>query len=386
VSGLLFARENLSFAEAGYHSVVVSPTMAAAAGHDIVAVVQSTNVSYTKPLAFDRRGPAEAGRSFISPSGASGKWTDSGARWGAELTIRLRTSKMVRVALPLVVNRSAPGTPWPTTTATVTPTPTATATSTATATPTPTATATFTPTPTQTETPTPSPTAVAGGIHGHVTYNGAAAANIQLRLIVYNELSATAVQTTTTSVDGGYLFSGVPTLPAGERYYVLFGPNDTDDRYLSAWYGPDIPAYTAGASVAGGDFDIADVKLTSPAYGATLPLPVTFTWQRRNLAADTYRWILFDLDDSSIIWYTDDLGYVGQFTLTGLPQGTELGMAYGWYVRVYNGPDSFGLSYYYGGITFSSGGAASSGGRPLVFRGEARRGGQDLRKPRREGP
>ena len=158
-SGLLFARENLSFAEAGYHSVVVSPTMAAAAGDDIVAVVKFTNVTYTKPLAFDRHGPAEAGRSFIS---ASGKWTDSGARWGAELTIRLRTSKMARVALPLVVRGFAPGTPSPTTTATATPTPTATATSTPTATPTPTATTTSTPTatptPTETETPTPSPT------------------------------------------------------------------------------------------------------------------------------------------------------------------------------------------------------------------------------------
>jgi hypothetical protein len=219
-----------------------------------------------------------------------------------------------------------------------------------------------------------------------VTYSGAAASDIPLRLIICDELSAAAVQTTTTGADGGYLFSGVPALPAGKRYYVMFGPNGADDRYLSAWYGPDIPAYTAGASVAGGDFDIADANLTSPAPGATLPLPVTFTWERRSLAADTYRWILFDLDDSKPIKYTDDLGYVGQFTLTGLPEGAELGTAYGWYVRVYNGPDSFGDSYYYGEITFSPGGAASSGGRPLVFRGEARRGGQDLRKPRREGP
>ena len=190
---------------------------------------------------------------------------DSGAKWGQNLTIRLRTSKMVRVALPLVVRGFAPGTPSPTATATATPTPTATTTSTPTATPTPTATTTsaptatptptatatftstatptptgtmtFTPTatpvPTQTETPTPSPTPVAGGIHGHVTYNGAAAAAIELRLMVYDGLSATALQKTTTGADGGYVFTGVPTLPAGQRYYVEFGPNATDGRYLS---------------------------------------------------------------------------------------------------------------------------------------------------------
>lgn len=73
---------------------------------------------------------------------------------------------------------------------------------------------------------------------------------------------------------------------------------------------------------------------------------------------------------------------MGQFTLIALPDGAELSKEYGWYVRVYNGPDSFGLSHYYGGITFSSGGAASSGGWPLVFQGEVRRGGQDLHKPR----
>jgi len=219
-----------------------------------------------------------------------------------------------------------------------------------------------------------------------VTYNGAAAPNIQLRLIVYDELSATAVQTTTTGVDGGYLFSGVPTLPAGQRYYVRFGPNNTDDRYVFSWYGPDITSYTAGASVAGGDFDIANVNLTSPAHGSTLPLPVTFTWQKRSAAADTYDWILFDPDDTNIGWHAGDLGYVGQFTLNGLPEGAELGKEYGWHVRVYNGPDSFGWPYYYRGITFSSGAAASSEGRALAFRGEVRRGGQDTHKPRREGP
>ena len=196
-SGLLFAQENLSFAEAGYHSVSVSPAVATAAGSDIVAVVKFANVAYTKPLALDRRGSAETGRSYVSSSGGSGSWRDAGTMWAADLGIRLRTSSAaaptptstpttpaetptptrtatqtiiptltrtstptrtpgpqptVRVALPLVVRRFVPGTPWPPATATATPTR-----STATATPTRTPT-TLAPTPTATKTPIPTVT------------------------------------------------------------------------------------------------------------------------------------------------------------------------------------------------------------------------------------
>jgi hypothetical protein len=124
------------------------------------------------------------------------------------------------------------------------------------------------------------------------------------------------------------------------------------------------------------------VSLTSPAHGSTLPLPVTFTWQKRGAAAETYGWTLFDVDDADIDWPTGDLGDVSQFTLTGLPEGTELAKEYRSFVEVYNGPDSFGSSYYYQRITFSSGDAVSPGGEALVYRGEVRREGQDLLKPR----
>ena len=70
-------------------------------------------------------------------------------------------------------------------------------------------------------------------------------------------------------------------------YYVRYGPNDTDDRYLWNWYGPDITSYTAASGVAGGDFDIADVELLSPDPGATVTLPETFTWRRRELLRRT---------------------------------------------------------------------------------------------------
>lgn len=194
------------------------------------------------------------------------------------------------------------------------------------------------------------------GIYGRVTYNGTATPGIELNLRFYNGASWSTAATTTTSSSGNYRFANVPSLGAGQVYYVRYGPNNTAPWYLFAWYGPDITSYTAGTSVHGGDFEIVNVNLQSPAHGATLPLPVTFTWTRRSIGTDTYRWVLFDPNNPDTSWITGDLGYVDSFTLRNLPSGAEYGKQYGWYgwyVQVYNGPDSFGVSYYYRSITFS---------------------------------
>ena len=191
-----------------------------------------------------------------------------------------------------------------------------------------------------------------GSIHGTVTYNGAGIPGIPLRLRFYDGASwNTAAETATGG--GSYSFTGLPSLVAGQKYYVRYGPNTTNSDYLFAWYGPDITSYTAGESVPGGDFDIANVSLLSPDPGATLPLPITFTWQRRGVATDTYRWVLLDPETGGW-WVSDDLGYADSFTLTSLPEWAEYGKEYGWYVEVYNGPDSFGKSFYYRTITFSA--------------------------------
>ncbi|NOZ06705.1 MAG: hypothetical protein GXP41_10210 [Chloroflexi bacterium] len=199
------------------------------------------------------------------------------------------------------------------------------------------------------------------GIHGRVSYNGAAAADIELRLRYYDGSSWSTAATTNTDCNGRYVFTGVSGLGAGQKYYVRYGSNATLSNYLSNWYGPDILAYTAGTRLYGGDFDIANVNLVSPAPGASLPLPVTFNWQQRGIATDTYRWYFFD-PGSSDAWITNDLGNAGSFTLTGFPTGVQAGKEYGWYVRVYRGPYSFGPSFYYRRVTFLSSSASSPGG------------------------
>jgi hypothetical protein len=190
------------------------------------------------------------------------------------------------------------------------------------------------------------------GIHGRVTYNGAAASNVELRLRFYNGAAWSTAATTRTDGNGRYLFTGIASLGSGQKYYVLYGSNSTDPQRLYRWFGPDITAYTEGMLVAGGDFDIANVDLVSPAPGATVTLPAIFRWRQRGLAGDTYRFGLFDPNGSDA-WGTDPLGNVDSFMLSGLPSGAVYGKQYGWQVWVCNGPDSCGLSFYYRSVTFS---------------------------------
>ncbi len=246
-------------------------------------------------------------------------------------------------------------------------------------TPTPTATAT----PTRTATPAPTPTATppgAPGIQGYITYNAAPVAGVELRLRFYNGSTYGTAATTQTDNLGNYRFAGVPSLTAGQFYYVRYGPNTSDARYLGSWYGPSLTSYTADARTSGGDFDLANVLLSAPAPGTTSGLPVTFVWQRRSLSGDTYRLVLFD-PDTNDSWTTGDLGNTDRLTVATLPDGIATGKPYGWYIEVWLGDDSYGVSYYYRLVTFAATGAQRALGPAAASRPAWQRAqqGDDLR-------
>jgi hypothetical protein len=248
--------------------------------------------------------------------------------------------------LPLVIRDPSPTpTPTPTSTNTSTPTPTPTETPTLEPTWTPTATPTFTATPTATTPPEPA------GIYGRVTYKGNSASGIQLTLWLWNGAAWSSIAQTNAGADGSYLFGSVPSLEASQVYEVVYA-NNTDSRYLSNWYGPQVAAYQSGARIRGGDFDIANVTLLAPSHGSSVRLPATFTWQRRGLSGDAYRWHLFDPNDSSWWRRTTDLGDVGSFSVTALPPGASYNKQYGWAVFVYSGTEGYGTSRYYHSVTF----------------------------------
>lgn len=282
-------------------------------------------------------------------------------------------------ALNYLKQQTGTSTPTPTPTPTTQPTSTPTATTQPTSTPTATPTSTTQPTTTPTVTPIPSFTPTAflwlpltwhswppatptptvtptstpqGDIFGHITYNNQNAPGIDLVLRMYDNTGESTVATTQTDSQGRYSFKNVPGLPAGKRYYVRFGPNGDDDKYVFAWFGPDITSYRQGEHKPGGDFDIADVKMVSPPNNATRPLPATFTWRKRLYTRDTYRLVFMELDFSQA-WPTQDLGYVDSATIPRLPTGMRFGKAYGWYPRAMNGADSYGIPYYFRKITFA---------------------------------
>jgi hypothetical protein len=240
-----------------------------------------------------------------------------------------------------------------------------------------------TPTPTATPTGTPTPP-VSQGIYGWVTFNGAPAANVTLAMRFYNGSAWSTAAMTATDLDGRYVFTDAPTLLSGQTYYVRFGFNTTNPQYLYAWYGPDITAYAAGSTAAGGDFDIANISMLWPDFGARMPIPVDFFWQRRNLDKESYRWMLVD-PVSGTRWTSGDLGDVGSFTLNALPTGVTVDKVYRWYVDVYSGPQNRGTSFYYRDVTFLQGSTAESKSGPVPQMGSGPRDLTDT-GPAREGP
>jgi len=111
--------------------------------------------------------------------------------------------------------------------------------------------------------------------------------NLQLRRCVGG--SCTVIANAMSTGGGFYNFTGVPSLPTGYTYHVFFlnhpnGGNTADSSRLAWWRSFDITSYTAGSSVSGGNFDIKDVALQSPAHNAFATLPTTFTWVKREPA------------------------------------------------------------------------------------------------------
>lgn len=91
LGGLLASRLNLSFAEPGYHSVVLPAPVAVSPGAHLFAAARITNASLTWPLVADPSGGAVAGSSYYRCTDSSG-WTDLGQTQNDDVGIRIRMS------------------------------------------------------------------------------------------------------------------------------------------------------------------------------------------------------------------------------------------------------------------------------------------------------
>jgi hypothetical protein len=135
---------------------------------------------------------------------------------------------------------------------------------------------------------------------------------------------------------------------------VRYINNANIDSRLFYWHTADNVTYDGTTLETYATFDIADVVLTTPDPGASVDLPVTFTWIPRPASpTDSYEFELFDPANEEPYFYTDPpLGNVSSFTLQDLPNGFEEGVEYGWAISVLSPEGGFGGSYYYFPITF----------------------------------
>ncbi|UCE24090.1 MAG: T9SS type A sorting domain-containing protein [Candidatus Zixiibacteriota bacterium] len=97
LSNLLASKLNVSFAEAGYHSVALDSPLEITIGEDFYIAVKITDATYGFPICCDSDGPYETATTYISSNGIA--WLDMGTGYGDDVCIRARTS----VDLPVAV-------------------------------------------------------------------------------------------------------------------------------------------------------------------------------------------------------------------------------------------------------------------------------------------
>lgn len=194
------------------------------------------------------------------------------------------------------------------------------------------------------------------GASGTVTDRGAPVSGT-LMLLRYNDGSSwSTYDSTTTDSSGYYNFPDLPPLGSGQEFYIRWwnADNGYDPSRLWTWacWLVDSSSPTESYTC---DFDLEDIVLLSPVNDASVPLPNLFTWQRRALTSDSYLFNLYDPDDGDPWYQTGALGYVGQYTLPGLPIGFDFEITYWWEPWV-EGSDGYGVSYSFRLVTFDDGG------------------------------
>ncbi|MEP7357475.1 MAG: hypothetical protein ABI847_09580, partial [Anaerolineales bacterium] len=194
------------------------------------------------------------------------------------------------------------------------------------------------------------------GIFGRVTHGGAGAGNVLLELRYFNGTVWATRAATTSAADGAYQFSGIPSLAAGQQYYVRYENVSQTSGRLFLWSTRSLTAYTTGTSLDLGSFDIADIPLVYPPGGATIGLPDTFQWTRRPATTgDSYLFELYAPDDFVPRWLSPLMGYTDAYFLSGLPNSFALHTTYAWDVVVASADGGTGVSRMARFVTFSAG-------------------------------
>jgi hypothetical protein len=129
---------------------------------------------------------------------------------------------------------------------------------------------------------------------GRVTFMGSAWAGIPVHMAYSTDYGSTwdmAYGSAITNALGEYSFDTPPAVGENKGFVVYFNNPTNNPSYL--WYFEctlvDSPSdsYTC-------NFEIQDIALLSPADGSSIAPAVTFGWQKRGLAADSYYWRFYN--------------------------------------------------------------------------------------------
>lgn len=221
-----------------------------------------------------------------------------------------------------------------------------------------------------------------GSIGGRVLQGGAGVPGAEILLVRSGQSGAQALASALTTVDGAFSFGGVPPLDAGASYRVWYVNRPAgaarDDSRLGFWAGPSIATFGEGATVAGLELPVDDVRLQEPAPNATVVAtnarPARLSWGGRvGRPGERHRLCLYDPEraDSAtglpaqlcgppLDPARDPLAFSLAPASFAASPGFQLvyGRAYRWYVVVYGdsaaGADSpFGYSFYERAVTFA---------------------------------
>jgi hypothetical protein len=202
-----------------------------------------------------------------------------------------------------------------------------------------------------------------GRLYGQVTENGLMAPGVPLTLCRLNspaDTQCTLMGSTTTLADGAYTFANLPALGTGQKYYAYFQNTTGAKGRLWYWQTRSLVTYALGSQVLLGNFDISDIKLSSPSSPVTVTLPVAFTWQVRGAGpSDSYEFDLYEPQSGSPYFYTQPpLGHVGSYPLNSLPGGFSANTRYVWEVWAYAPDKAFGISLERRPVAFTASAAA----------------------------
>lgn len=154
---------------------------------------------------------------------------------------------------------------------------------------------------------------------------------------------------TTTNADGTFSLPMPPLLTANHRYQVYWVNISSNESWLRSFYGKVGTNQSASHHY---EFEIANVRLVSPASGVSISLPVTFIWNRRGIAGDRYGVVLANgsLTRSAAVSPKSD---TDRTTVTTLPAWVTPNTRHYWYAYVET-PAGFGYSYWMNEIYFRS--------------------------------